>query len=68
MSNMKSSERLKDLSKLLNNVVEEYQEIASSTQEEAIVHTCNILQVLICDLHYNVQDRPLAKQMLEIEY
>ena len=61
MSNMKSSERLKDLSKLLNKVVEEY-------QEEAIVHTCNILQVLICDLHFNVQDRPLAKQMLEIEY
>jgi hypothetical protein len=65
---MKSSERLKDLSKLLNNVVVEFEEIASSTQEEAIVHTCNILQVLIGDLHYDVQDRPLAKQMLEIEY
>jgi hypothetical protein len=65
---MKSSERLKDLSKLLNNVVEEYQEMASSTQEEAIIHTCNILQVLLNDLHYDVQDRPLAKQMLEIEY
>jgi hypothetical protein len=68
MRDMKSSERLKDLSELLNNVVEEYQEMAFSTQEEAIIHTCNILQVLLNDLHYDVQDRPLAKQMLEIEY